>query len=484
MSMDLIQVPEIPDSSQMELVDLPVDTPNLRRNHGKRPNYTECGNTDSETQDATDEAGAESEDAVEDIPARIQASRVTTRSRAKKEAENLEVTPASIRRSNATKRSHDDHETKTTKRTKCGRPSAATTRIKQFEKDTRGWVEVFTSTTRDLETAGLEIQELKRDIKLVKSSLEQERAKHMEVESELKQDIRRLESECKRWRVKLESALDEAKKDSGKYVKVPDSDLQERWKVLCFNIRNLVSQHLTEKPFDQVVILSSLVMGHLLLSPYDLLNLRTSILRRAIWSILILAVFDGKFPVWHGNIGATLTQFLSANNDDHKDDPQYLEIISQIKRRVVADLNEELYLNKKAMNDIIDEVTEQFRPFLPDSRLERESFKIEIETMITKAAELHSMMMKSKAIFLVEWNGDDDGEQLAPYDPKYMTSVQYVRDADTSNSFVKFVEAPGLVKIGNADGENFDTSMVLCEASVILQEDDADIDEKDEGDEK
>ncbi|KAJ4861037.1 hypothetical protein T069G_06025 [Trichoderma breve] len=61
-----------------------------------------------------------------------------------------------------------------------------------------------------------------------------------------------------------------------------------------------------------------------------------------------------------------------------------------------------------------------------------------------------------------------------------MSSLQYGDEFDASNSFVKFVEAPGLVKIGNADGEQFDTQMVLCESQVILgKHDDEDTDGED-----
>lgn len=93
-------------------------------------------------------------------------------------------------------------------------------------------------------------------------------------------------------------------------------------------------------------------------------------------------------------------------------------------------------------------------------------------------------MMKSKAIFLVQWIGEYDGKELVPFDQTKMSSLQYGDEFDASNSFVKFVEAPGLVKIGNADGEQFDTQMVLCESQVIVgKHDDEDTDEED-GDEE
>lgn len=149
-----------------------------------------------------------------------------------------------------------------------------------------------------------------------------------------------------------------------------------------------------------------------------------------------------------------------------------------MKSRAVAELSDEDHINVEAMGMLIGKVTKQFSPFIPDSKMQR--FMNDIKKLITEAAGIHSIMMKSKAIFLTQWIGDDDGKKLVPFDQTKMVPSQYDRRVDASNSLVKFVEAPALVKIGTADGEKFDTSMVLCESWVVLKSNDDDTDKDDD----
>ncbi|KAL7936289.1 hypothetical protein V8C35DRAFT_278499 [Trichoderma chlorosporum] len=466
---------EIPDSSQMELVHVQDDTPNPRRSKDKQPDFKECGNTDSETQDLVDEASGESEAVVEEIPPQIMAPRVT-RSRAKKETENPEkVTPNVTYRPNTRKRSHDGHQNEISKSAKRGRPSTATNQYNKFKKDAQEWVDMVGFMTRELESTKSDNQQLKSQVKHLKSKLDQEEMERDEKESALQQEIEQLQSECTKWKLRVASALDQLKKDSNKYVKVSDSEILESWQLFSYNIRNLVSQCLTENPTDQDMALKWLVVSHRLLSVHDLSSLRSFILQRAIWTNAILPVLSGKQTVWQGEIGATLTRLVSTNSFNHMSNAKYLQIISRMKSIAAIDLADEDHICLAAMKILIDKTMEKLKPFMPDS--ETEHFKDGIEKLIKQAADLHFIMMKSKAIFLAQWFGDADGKQFATFDQTKMVSLQYGGSDGTSHSLVKFVAAPALVKIGNADGEKFDTSMVLCESSVILEEDDDKADE-------
>lgn len=127
------------------------------------------------------------------------------------------------------------------------------------------------------------------------------------------------------------------------------------------------------------------------------------------------------------------------------------------------------------MNKLVRTAVSQLKDFIPDPTGDfisdpREDFQIQLKNLITEAAELHTTMMKSKAIFLVQWLGDDDGETDIPYDPEEMVPCQDQTEADASHFIVNFVEAPALVKIGNADGEDFHLKMTLCKSSVVLGE--------------
>lgn len=155
------------------------------------------------------------------------------------------------------------------------------------------------------------------------------------------------------------------------------------------------------------------------------------------------------------------------------DNPHCLEMISHMKLRAMNDFSEEPQLDetaKDAIHGLIDTTRVSLWHFLPTSEVEY--FQDGIRNLIMDARNLHTMMMKSKAIFLLKWLGDDDGKQLAQYDPESMEPAYIQRDMDahTSQNDVEFVETPALVKYGNADGEGFEFSTTLCKASVVLRE--------------
>jgi hypothetical protein len=142
-----------------------------------------------------------------------------------------------------------------------------------------------------------------------------------------------------------------------------------------------------------------------------------------------------------------------------------------MKLRAMNDLGGELQLDEtvnKAINHLIDAARSSLQEFLPGSKME--SFHNRTKSLIMDARDLHTMMMMSKAIFSLQWLGDDDGVRFAQYDPTSMESVQSDIDAHTSHNSVEFVEVPALVKYGNADGEGFEFSSTLCKASVVLRE--------------
>ncbi|KAL7909217.1 hypothetical protein GGI35DRAFT_493216 [Trichoderma velutinum] len=493
MSPPIIKIPDDEGDdlqcAQTENLAQPAKTPSRRRGGDKRPNYKECGNGDSGSASDTEEAKDGYMGFKGDIPAKKSsvAKRVASQALRPQDAKqepmsSKQQTPDHRVTIKTGKRSHANDESEPMKPTKRGRKPTANTEIKRFEKDALALAERFSSKAIEFETTRSENQYLRVQVKALKSELEQAQQAHKQSEISYNQKITQLKNDSQRWRCELASALEAAKKNSGKYVKVSDSEIMQNWMTLSYNIRGLVSRYLTEVPSDQSMVLKSLVMEYLLVLPCDISTLRTNILRRAIWNIITLAVFSGNRSVWHGDIGGTLTQFLSEKNNEHMDDPQYLATISQIKFRTAADLNEKFRLNKKAMDEVVNKATMELRRFLPGPK--KDHFKGEIKKLIAKAAELHSIMMKSKAIFLVQWIGEYDGEEPVLFDQTKMSSLQYDNELDASRSFVKFVEAPGLVKIGNADGEQFDTQMVLCESQVILgKHDDEDSDEEDDDEE-
>ncbi|KAK4079306.1 hypothetical protein Trihar35433_411 [Trichoderma harzianum] len=485
----------------MELVNLPAKTHNLRQNKDNRLDYKECSNSDSETSDTTDEASAE----FEYNPPPSTVSGVKTRSRAKKETQSFErttqsfekTTQSSAHRPNATKRSNEGYQSETTRPSKRGRPTATDITIKKFTTQACAWMETFASNARELENTRSENQELKRQIKLLDSTLKREQEYRLQEETAQNEDIHQLENECKRLRNELLSALDEIKKDAGKYVKVTDPDIQQRWEKLSYNIQQMVSQYLSEYPIQQNDMLHSLLIQldrPMLEFDHEYTMLRNHILRRTIWHFLMIGIFEGEYSIWHGDSGSTLTKFLAVQTDIssradecHLEDTQHLKMISQIKSTAIADLDDEIQLNEEAIDELASTVMSAVLGFIPNSTNDyaseateeaipdpTEKFQAMFKGLVAEAASLHTIMMKSKAIFLLQWTGETDNSLGDDYDPNNMAACQFGLSADSSLFVVKFVEAPALVKIGNADGESFHLKMTLCKSSVVLEERDMD----------
>lgn len=120
-------------------------------------------------------------------------------------------------------------------------------------------------------------------------------------------------------------------------------------------------------------------------------------------------------------------------------------------------------------NQAISDAMKCFKGDIPHEQ--KEEFKRDVGEIIKQAANLHFDMMRSKAIFVVKWTGNDNEQDGCKYDPETMMSFQDEIDTTSSSYVVDAIESPAVWKIGNADGENFDSVMVLCKSVVVAKED-------------
>lgn len=98
-------------------------------------------------------------------------------------------------------------------------------------------------------------------------------------------------------------------------------------------------------------------------------------------------------------------------------------------------------------------------------------FAVELEKIFQSAWEIHTAIMTSKAIFIIQWAEDGDGNSYCPYDPETMDLPVYDDNTIGPERIVGIIESPVLWKVGNEDGENFDSAMVLCKHCVFPGED-------------
>ncbi|KAF5626265.1 uncharacterized protein FTJAE_9732 [Fusarium tjaetaba] len=90
----------------------------------------------------------------------------------------------------------------------------------------------------------------------------------------------------------------------------------------------------------------------------------------------------------------------------------------------------------------------------------------EMKTIIDAALELDEMLMNSKAIFTVH-RPESDGSKNQRFDATRMDAFIQGKDL-SSKTVVEFAISPMLIKMGNADGCNYDSCMVVCKSLVCV----------------
>ncbi|KAM0519973.1 hypothetical protein ACHAPE_003245 [Trichoderma viride] len=466
------------ESSQVDVENLAIETPTASSlPRAQDQEYQDSEGEDQSVTDGADGADGTYRESITSNKPRItlQPCRVL-RSKATKQEPTQQgpPTPSQMETPNSRKRSGEKHGDTAARPEKCGKKPAVDPKIKKYEKAFDEWLEDYKSKTQSLETLRTKNQELHLENDSLKKDLKQIQQDQKQVEASQKSDIAHLQSECSKLRRNLEAAFDAAKQYSGKYTKVSDSDIAAGWGKLCFNIRDIVSQCLTNRPAnecDEIETLLKRMKKFLPLSQCNVASLRVAVLRRSIWYTIKSAVFSGMRPIWYGEAGQTLTQILLIEGQRCFNKPHCLKMLSQMKLRAIASLNDGPQLDERAKGAtliLVEAAKSMLSPFIQDSMMDQ--FEAKMNKLIMDAVDLHTMMMSSKAIYFQRWLGDDDGAQFTPYNREMMESMQSDVDAYTCRYFVEFVEAPALIKYGNADGEDFEFHMILWKSSVILRE--------------
>jgi hypothetical protein len=115
--------------------------------------------------------------------------------------------------------------------------------------------------------------------------------------------------------------------------------------------------------------------------------------------------------------------------------------------------------------------TKRLRPFIADhqTRTDRIDKKVSdhLKGIIGSAIELDQMMMCSKAIFQIHWRDRSQKPgHLERWNPEAMEAVAWEHEPSPKRR-VRFYASPILYKAGTADGQRYDSSMVLAKGTVI-----------------
>ncbi|KAF4449448.1 hypothetical protein F53441_7310 [Fusarium austroafricanum] len=254
--------------------------------------------------------------------------------------------------------------------------------------------------------------------------------------------------------------------DAGNWTgsgKVSDDTIRSKWKRFDYNIRSLASALAKcppRKPSDVTVKkrLSSITSawGKLLVNG----DYKELLIYAYLWLIIDEQVL-GESGMIRGGAAAPKT-------DRTKHQEPSLRHVARWLAQGTALFGHFLGRDQKAFRSLVNEEIGLLKGFCNIAADKSGSdFLQQMKGVIETALDLDEMLMGSKAIFMVRWTGHEQSASWR-YDSDNMEAIAYEKDL-SPKSHVKFDVAPLLVKIGNADGCNYDSRIVLCKALVVCE---------------
>ncbi|KAF5693352.1 hypothetical protein FDENT_2091 [Fusarium denticulatum] len=239
-------------------------------------------------------------------------------------------------------------------------------------------------------------------------------------------------------------------------AKVSDQVIQSKWKQLGYNIRSLASvlaKCQTKIPTEGVARnrLNMVVpTWHKLLLDDDYKDL---LIGAYLWTIVEDVFMNGKKFCSDGhiiNLKVMRTAFLELTpeiDNPSRPGPTLRHVARREARLEVERLK--LFCKINADNSGTD-------------------FRQDMKAVLEAALDLDEMLMGSRAIFLVRWPQDRQSRILQRFDANQMESLAHTKEL-SPKTIVKIFISPMLIKLGNADGNNYDSEMTLCKATVVCE---------------
>ncbi|KAK2053963.1 hypothetical protein LY76DRAFT_666126 [Colletotrichum caudatum] len=277
----------------------------------------------------------------------------------------------------------------------------------------------------------------------------------------------------------------QAEKSGNKIIansgKVSDDEIRASWKTMAYNIESLVASILTGSPcLDDLrhqhkgkkrscaVCLMNAKQVFFLQND----DMRPSIVESIVWDAIDRQVLshNGRHSgrIWAGIQG----QLFSSLFNKLLVAPEMNDSPSQIlrwKADSAAMIDKAFGVDKNELDDTVYEEHLGLLRFIPsdcpDARTKRKSLYKELREIFKEAVMIHRMLMQSRAHFYLD-HVDTVTEDVVHYNPEYHEAEVWDKEL-SEKSIVLLGIAPSLVKIGNADGGNYDKSNRLVKASVI-----------------
>ncbi|KAJ4271773.1 hypothetical protein NW762_000479 [Fusarium torreyae] len=329
------------------------------------------------------------------------------------------------------------------------------------------------------------------EIEELKSMLRAEEQHSKNVSARLKDSNQKLDQvteELRETNAKLHDALYERDQQRqlryggtlANSAKTTDDMVLSKWNQLAYNIRCLARILAHDPPTQQLDDTATKRLKSICNSYHKFLKEEDyceSLMQGYLWAIVKDEVFDAGQPVW-GEFGSYHFKWirdLIITRVGQKDHPQNDEPTLAHAARWFAQgstmITKLWGKDHGIIKDLVNTETKLLKPFflLHGPRADRADKNVndQLRDIINRAIEIDRMMMCSKAIFRVLWR--DESQKEGPrqrFNEDVMIADVWVEEP-TRKSLVNFFVSPIFCKLGTADGQRYDTEMVLVKASVV-----------------
>ncbi|RSL82518.1 hypothetical protein CEP52_001612 [Fusarium oligoseptatum] len=261
-------------------------------------------------------------------------------------------------------------------------------------------------------------------------------------------------------------------------TKVTDDAVMDKWSILSYNIRTLAHSLAKSPPpqrLDQIVVARLNGISQSPRKDMQDQDYRDFLLQGYLWSMVNDKVFDAGTRIWGGPGMADLKTIQDnlINRLEAEDAGEHGEICQQAARWLAQGsgiLNQLWGCEPGGMRALANIETRLLVPFFSAKNPSSGSagkVSDQLSAIIECAVELDQMFMCSKAIFRIHWKDiSQDHSKHQRYNSNTMESIAHEGEL-SSQSNVKMVVSPFLWKAGNADGQNYESSMLLIKAAVV-----------------
>ncbi|KAF4781819.1 hypothetical protein HER10_EVM0003683 [Colletotrichum scovillei] len=264
-------------------------------------------------------------------------------------------------------------------------------------------------------------------------------------------------------------------------TKVSDESIRAIWAKMQYNINYLSNNVLTGFPSERDLkdgsINDSCFLSSDGINDYTELlqdeDMRPFVVEHYIWKTVVGRFFDlGVDGSWAGSIGMsfiTCFEELVAVCDRKQLDPTKL---LRCKAEVGEMINRIIGVDHTELSTVTQIEITAFINFIPkrcsDHQAKYEKLQKNMCKIFNDALELRAIFMASQAHFYTSWDYMQVAD-LPPihFDDKYMEAEGWEREPLGDGNIVLCNISPALVKVGTADGDSYDSDLLLVKARVV-----------------